>query len=300
MRYGVLADPWVGTLDDIADEVAFAAAAGIDRYWLAQVWRFDAMGLIPTLAATAPGLEFGTGVAAIYHRHPMTMASQALTTNLLIGGRYTLGLGLMHRPVIEGMFEMSFDHPVRFMREYLDVLLPLLSGLPADASGTQTSYHGVVDVPGASPCPVVLAALGPQMLRLCGHRTDGTITWMTGTRTLRDHIVPTVSMAAHEVGRPAPQIIAMVPVHVTDDPDRGREHAAAALGVYGQMPSYRAMLDREGLAGAEDAVLIGNEAEVRDRISEYQDSGITELVFAVAADEIDRQRTRDFLASVIQ
>ncbi len=150
MHIGLLADPWTGTLDDLVDEVAFAASAGVARYWLAQVWRFDAMGVIPTLAAGAPALEFGVGVAAIYHRHPMTMATQALTTSLLTGGRFTLGVGMMHKPFIEGAFEIPFDRPVQFMREYLDILQPLLQDGAADVSGSMVSYHGPVDVPGST------------------------------------------------------------------------------------------------------------------------------------------------------
>ena len=166
---------------------AWAATAGVHAYWLVQVWRYDAFTLIPSLAAGAPNLQFGTSVVATFHRHPMTMASQALTVNLLTGGRFTLGIGLMHKPVIEGMFGLSFDKPVRHMNEYLDILLPLLAQKPSDASGAVWTYRGSIDVPGAPECPVLLAALGPQMLRVCGRRTAGTITWMTGPHTIRQH-----------------------------------------------------------------------------------------------------------------
>ncbi|MGD9754842.1 MAG: TIGR03564 family F420-dependent LLM class oxidoreductase [Acidimicrobiia bacterium] len=286
-------------MDDLVDEVAFAASAGVARYWLAQVWRFDAMGVIPTLAAGAPALEFGVGVAAIYHRHPMTMATQALTTSLLTGGRFTLGVGMMHKPFIEGAFEIPFDRPVQFMREYLDILQPLLQDGAADVSGSMVSYHGPVDVPGSTACPVVLAALGPRMLRLCGERTDGTITWMTGAATVRNHIVPTITAAAEAAGRPAPRVIVGVPIHITDDVAAAKERAAAMFALYGQMPSYRAMLDREGLAGAEDIVLAGDEARVRGLLAPYLDSGATELIFQIAANDADRQRTREFVATLV-
>ena len=182
MKIGMMADPWAGTLEDLVDEVAFASRAGLDTYWLAQVWRFDAMTMIPHLAATAPNLNFATGVVATWLRHPLTLATQALTTALLTEGRFTLGVGLMHRPIIEGMLELPFDRPIRHMREFLDVLLPLLSEHQVDVKGETLSYHGPVDVPGAPPCPVVIAALGAQMLDIAGARTEGTITWVPDQR----------------------------------------------------------------------------------------------------------------------
>ena len=299
MRIGIMSDVLGGTLADVRDEVAWAATAGAHTYWLAQVWRYDAFTLIPSLAAEAPYLQFATGVAATFHRHPMTMASQALTANLLTDGRFTLGIGLMHKPIIENMFGMSFDKPVRHMSEYLDILLPLLAQKPSDAAGAVWTYRGPIDVPGAPECPVLLAALGPQMLGVCGRRTAGTITWMTGPHTIRDHVVPTLTAAADSVGREAPRVVALLPVHVTDDVSAGRARATRTLGIYGTMPSYRAMLDREGLTGPEEYALIGSEDAVRDGLEAYQAAGVTDLGIAVAAGADDRDRTREFVAGVV-
>lgn len=299
MRIGIMNDPWSGTLADLRGEVAWAATVGAHTYWLAQVWRYDAFTLIPSLAADAPDLQFATGVAATFHRHPMTMASQALTANLLTGGRFTLGIGLMHKPVIEGMFGLSFDKPVRHISEYLDILLPLLAQKPSDAAGAAWTYHGPIDVPGAPECPVLLAALGTQMLGVCGRRTAGTITWMTGPHTIREHVVPTLTAAASSAGREAPRVVALVPVHVTDDVAAARARAAQALGVYGTMPSYRAMLDREGLTGPEDFAIVGGEEAVRDGLEAYRAAGVTDLGIAVAADAVDRDRTRELVASFV-
>jgi F420-dependent oxidoreductase-like protein len=292
-------DPWAGELTDIRDEVAWAAASGAHTYWMAQVWRYDAFTLIPSLAADAPGLQFATGVAATFHRHPMTMASQALTANLLTGGRFTLGIGLMHQPVIEGVFGLAFNRPVRHMSEYLDILLPLLAQQPADASGEIWSYHGPIDVPGAPECPVLIAALGPQMLDLCGRRAAGTITWMTGPNTIRGHVVPRLSEAAERAGRDQPRVAALVAVHVTDDVAAGRALAAQTLGGYGALPSYRAMLDREGLAAAEDFVVMGSEQEVLDGLDAYRAAGVTDLGIEIAAGAAERDRTRALVANFI-
>ena len=298
MHIGLMADPWSGTLGDIVNEVEFAGRANLHTYWLAQVWRFDAMTLIPHLAQAAPTLRFATGVVASWLRHPMTLATQALTTNLLTADRFTLGVGLMHQPIMEGMMEIPFDRPVGHMREYLDVLMPLLDSRHADASGSTVSYHGPVDVPGAPTCNVILAALGPQMLALAGSRTAGTVTWMTGPKTIGSHIVPTISDAAHKAGRPAPRIAALVPVHITDDTRGARLAAAEKLALYGQLPSYRHMLDREGFDGPADAALIGNEAFVREQIGAYAAAGVTDLGLAILAGDADRDRTRELIASL--
>lgn len=298
VRWGLLAEPWTGDFDQIVDEVDFAAAAGLDIYWMAQVPRFDAITAVPLLAARAPQLKFGTAVVAIYHRHPVALASQALTASLLTGGRFTLGIGLLHRPVIEGMFEMSFDRPVRHMREYLDILGPSLEQQPVDVSGQTVSFHGRLDVPHAPPCPLMIAALGDQMLRLCGRRASGTITFMTGPRTIREHVVPVLSAAADQAGRPAPRVVALVPVTVTSDIDRARARAAKLLAGYGQMPSYRAMLDREGLRNPEDFALIGHEDEVRSGLDAFVQAGATDIGLYVMTTAHDRDRTRALIATL--
>jgi 5,10-methylenetetrahydromethanopterin reductase len=299
MRISIMGDPWMATFADHVEEAAFAASIGAETYWLAQVWRYDAMTMISALAAATPGdLRFGTGVVATYHRHPMAMATQALTTSLLTGGRFTLGIGLMHQPLIEGMFEIPFDRPVRHMSEYLSVLLPLLDQQPADVHGEFWSYHGTVGVPGASAPPVIVAALGPQMLRLCGARTAGTITWMTGPETLRSHVVPTITEAAERAGRPAPRVVAMVALRVTDDVAAARRDAVGELGGYGNVPSYRAMLDREGIAGAEDFAIIGPEDDAREQLARYDQPGVTEIGVLLIGGAAARDRTRNFLATI--
>ena len=145
---------------------------------------------------------------------------------------------------------------------------------------------------------MLLAALGPQMLALAGSRTAGTVTWMTGPKTIGSHIVPTISDAAHKAGRPAPRIAALVPIHITDDTRGARLAAAEKLALYGQLPSYRHMLDREGFDGPADAALIGNEAFVREQIGAYAAAGVTDLGLAILAGDADRDRTRELIASL--
>jgi alkanesulfonate monooxygenase SsuD/methylene tetrahydromethanopterin reductase-like flavin-dependent oxidoreductase (luciferase family) len=187
------------------------------------------------------------------------------------------------------------------MREYLDGLLPLLAGQPADAVGETVTTRGSLQIPGAPTPDVYIAALGPQMLRLAGQRTAGTLTWMTGPRTLADHVGPTLREAAAEAGRQASavRVAASLPVAVTDDVEGARARAAEEFAIYGQLPSYRAMLDREGYAGPQDAAIIGDENTVTQRLDELAKAGVDEFA-AVTFDPSPegRQRTRALLRTI--
>lgn len=255
------------------------------------------MTLIGALAREVPRIRFGTSVVPTYPRHPMVMAEQAKTTSMLSSGRFTLGIGLSHQPVVEGMWGYSFDKPVRHAREYLDALMPLLAGEAVSVSGETITARGKLDIYAPEP-PVLLAALGPQMLRLAGARCAGTITWMTGAATLRTLTAPTIGEAAEGAGRPKPEIAAGIPIWVTDDVDTARANAAKTFSIYGQLPSYRAMLDHEGIAGPEDLAIIGDEATCHGRLDEFEAAGVTQFLASEFSNTPEgRERTRAFLAT---
>jgi F420-dependent oxidoreductase-like protein len=218
------------------------------------------------------------------------LASQALTVQAATQNRLTLGIGLSHQIVIEGMFGYSFDKPARHMRDYLNALMPLLRGEPVDYQGETLKAAGRVHIPGATAPQVLVAALGPAMLKLTAELADGTVTWMTGPVTLADHIVPAITAGAAAAGRPDPQVVAGLPVCVTADAGAARELASSVFAIYGQLPSYRAMLDREGAAGPADVAIIGSERDVAKGIQRVADAGVTELIAAPfgSPDEIDR------------
>jgi F420-dependent oxidoreductase-like protein len=223
----------------------------------------------------------------------MMLAQQAMTVNAVSGGRLCLGIGLSHQIVIESMMGMSFEKPVRHLREYLAVLGPLTRGEPVSVDGEVYRVHAGVSVAGATPFPIVVAALGPQLLKLTAEAADGTLTWCVGPQTLTDHIVPTINAAADAAQRPAPRVIAAFPVCVTDDVAAARERAATVFAVYGQLPSYRAMLDREGAAGAADIAIVGTAAEVIDQIGRLAGIGVTDFAaveFGGSPDEVDATR----------
>ena len=202
--------------------------------------------------------------------------------------------------VIEGMYGQSYSRPVRHLDEYLSCLLPPLSLEPVDFEGESLTAKATLGVPGAHPVPVLVAALGPKMLDLAARRTAGTITWMTGPTTLREHTVPTLTAAAAAADLPAPRVVAALPVAVTDDPDGVRAKAAKVFSVYGFLPSYRAMLDREGAAGPADVAVVGSAAEVRAGLERVAEAGVTDFVAVeFVAEEPVRRATRDVLKELV-
>lgn len=286
-------------IDAAVDNLAQLRDEGFRRVWLTQLpYEPDLLTVLAVVLREVDGIEVGTGVIPIQNQHPMLLAQRALTLNLIGDGRFILGLGMTHQAVTEGMWGIPWDKPVRRLREYLDGLQPLLAGELADAVGETVTTRGALQIPGAVAPDVYIAALGPQLLRLAGKRTAGTVTWMTGPKTLTEHIAPTLRSAASEAGRPAGavRVVAALPVSVTDDAGSARTQAAEQFAMYGYLPSYRAMLDREGFAGPEDAAIIGNEAAVADRIAVLRDGGVDEFVGVVFdASAEARTRTRALL-----
>ena len=302
MRIGTLAVETGGdqALSKLADQLRRAADDGFASAWMANIFGLEALTSLAVAGSQVPGIELGTAVIPTYPRHPAVLAQQALTAALAVGpGRLALGIGLSHKIVIEDMYGYSFDKPARHMREYLSVLLPLLDGTPANVDGSTLSAHIGLSVPRAGRVPVLLAAMAPRMLSLAGEQTDGTVLWMTGPATIRDYVVPALSAAASAAGRPSPRVVCILPVCVTDDPAAARASATQELAIYGQLPSYRAMLDREGAAGPGDVAIAGDEDTVAAQILALADTGVTDFVAAEIARGEDRKRTRDLLKAII-
>ncbi|HEX9831747.1 MAG TPA: TIGR03564 family F420-dependent LLM class oxidoreductase [Mycobacterium sp.] len=288
-------------VDALVRNLAKLRDEGFRRVWMAQLpYDADLPIALGIALREVDGIEVGSAVIPIQVQHPMQLAQRALTLTLVGDGRFSLGIGMSHRMVTEGVWGISWDRAVRQMREYLDGLQPLLAGQPADATGEFWTTRGALQIPGAPEPDVYIAALGPQMLRLAGRRTAGTLTWMTGPKTLAEHIVPTLRGAAVEAGRPesAVRVAASLPVSVTDDVRGARRQAAEEFAIYGSLPSYRAMLDREGYAGPEDAAIIGDEQTVSERLDELSAAGVDEFTASVFdASPEARARTRALLRS---
>ena len=285
-------------LATLRDHAAQTAADGFSGWWLAQSGLVDALTTFTAVADAAPDIELGTAVIPTFPRHPTMLAAQALTTQAAVGGRLILGIGLSHKPAIEDRLGMAFERPVRHLIDYLEILNTLLHEGRADHAGEIFSTH--MQDPSARPTDdppsVMVAALGPQLLKVAGARTDGTILWMVGPRTIADHIAPTINEAAEKAGRNRPRVVASLPVGITDDVDPIRDFAKKALQIYGELPSYRAMLDREGAEGPADVSLFGTEAEVGQRLDEIAASGATDFTAVeFALNDEDAERTRAFL-----
>lgn len=267
-----------GTVDDYVERVRNIADAGFPAVWSPQVFGLDALTAIAVAGREVTGVEFGTAVVPTFPRHATMLAQQARTAQLATGGRLTLGIGLSHQVVVEGMWGYSFDRPARHMREYLSILLPLLREGSVNFQGETMKGIGQLRTAEPDPVPVLLAALAPRMLELAGGVADGTVTWMTGPKTVASHIAPAITRAAQDADREAPRIVVALPTAVTDDPDGAREAAGKAFAGYGQLPSYRAMLDKEGAEGPADVAIVGDAASVRAQVEQVFEAGATEFV----------------------
>ena len=303
MRIGIFGGEVAGHggIDEVVESARRAVDQGFASYWMPQIFGLDALTALAVVGREVPGIELGTAVVPTYPRHPMMLAGQALTTQAISGGRLALGIGLSHQVVIEGMFGHSFEKPVRHMREYLSVLMALVHDGTVSFQGETVRANGTLNIDGATPFPVLVAALGPKMLELSGTVADGTITWMTGSATLEAHTVPTITKAAERADRPAPRVCVGLPVCVTDEPDGARDRAARVFAMYDSLPSYKAMLDREGASGPADVAIVGNESDVTAAMRRLADVGTTDFA-AVEYGSVskgDRERTRELLRSLL-
>jgi len=256
-----------------------AADAGYFRYHLAEAptGGFDVLTALVAIGVSAPELRVASAIVPTWPRHPMVIAAQTITAQNILGGRLTLGLGLSHEPMITEPMGIAFDRPVRHLIEYLDVLVPLLAGEDVDYRGELVRLSSGLTNRPEHPTDILVAALGAQTLRVTGSRVAGTtLTWV-GANTIRDHVVPTISDAARRADRPAPEVVASLPVSVTSRAEEVRDRAQGEWG-YARMPSYLAMFEREGVAGAGDLVLIGDEDEVTEQLGTFAAVGVTEFV----------------------
>ncbi len=299
MRIGLFLGDLSGPTSTTQDAVAaakHAADAGFVSFWVPQIFGLDAMTTLAVIGTHVPEIELGTAVIPIYPRHATALAQQTLTAQSASNGRITLGVGLSHQLVIEHLLGYSFDRPATYMHEYLQALAPLLRGEQTDVATERVTTHMKIDVAVPKPPGLLVAALGKRMLEIAAEFADGTITWMTGARTLADHTVPTLHAAPGGAGK---RVVAALPVAVTDDRDGAKERAASVFSIYGQLPSYRAMLDREGASGPQDVALVGSERDVQASIEGLFASGVTEFVAVPFLGGSDGDRTLALLTSLL-
>jgi len=297
MRIGMMVGEGSGAapeLKGLIERGRAAEAAGLDSAWIANIG-LDAMTASTALGTATDHIEIGTAVVPTFTRHPAAMAQQAASTQLACEGRFSLGIGLAHRFMVENAWGMSYDKPARHMRAYLEIVAPLLRGEPVKRESDLYNVN-LQPPPGGNKTSVLVAALGPVMLRLAGELADGTITWATGLKTLEGHIVPNLVQGSEKAGRPRPRVVAGFPVMLTDRPDEARAKAGKIFAGYAQIPSYRAMLDREGANGLEDLAIVGDENLCRSEIQRLESAGVTDLcAFPYELEAGDAERTMAFL-----
>jgi F420-dependent oxidoreductase-like protein len=313
MRIGLMIGPEKGRYrHKVAQLIADAQAAereGFNSVWIPQIpGDFDAFTAMTIIGQATERIELGTAVLPIQTRHPIAMAQEALSVQAVCGGRFTLGIGTSHDWVIEGMLGLSYERPAVQMRNYLEVLNAALDGPGAvDIENERYRVHSPIDVTDRRPNPVVLAALGPVMLRLAGEHASGTILWMADERAIAEHIVPRITKAAAGAGKPAPRVIAGIPVVLcrNAEVDDARARANRVLGHAEFCSNYQQLLDRGDATDVGDILAAGDESAVLERLRAFRDAGVTDLgvrVLAIGAEREARIESRDrtlaFLSSL--
>jgi F420-dependent oxidoreductase-like protein len=283
-------------VDELIAQTRQAAEAGLKSVWFSQLpLSQDAVTVAALAGREVPGIEVGTSVVPTYPRHPLLVASAAQTAQAATGGRFTLGIGLGSKGFLGPVYGAEYPPPIRHLREYLTVLRQAFAGEAVDFDGETVQAHapGPSTVAGGGDVPIIVAAMGPQALRVTGELADGTLPFLAGPRTLSERIVPLLTRAA--AGQPR-RVIAAVPAVVTDDPDAVRALAAEEMAFYGQIPSYRKILDAEGVDHPVELALIGDENQVRRGIQRYYDAGATDVVLSQTGIRSAEERLRTWAA----
>jgi F420-dependent oxidoreductase-like protein len=283
-------------VDELVAQTREAADAGLSSVWFTQLFDHDAISLAALAGREVPGIEVGTAVVPLYSRHPLVIASLAQTAQAATDGRFTLGVGLGVRSLLEPAYGIPYTQPIRLLRESLEVLNQALDGAPVAFAGSAVVARPSLPtaVAGGDGVPLLVAAMGPQALRATAELADGTIPFLAGPRAIERRIVPAFA-GSHE-----PRVVAAVPAVVTEDVDAVRAIATVTLGYYGDIPSYRQILDVEGVAHPADLALIGSEAEVAAGIRRYFDAGATDVVLIQSGmrSTADRLRTWQLAGSL--
>lgn len=286
----------------MVDQAVRAEAAGFTSLWYASAIGGDPLVAMALAGRATRSIELGTSVLQTYTCHPVLQANRAASVVAAMGRPgFTLGIGPSHRPVIEDAYGLSYDHPGRHTEEYVHVLTTLLGGQGVDFSGEDLEVHsGARGVAPEHEVPVLVAALAPRLLRVAAERTAGTILWMGNARSIEVHVAPRLRAAADAAGRPAPRIVAGLPIAVHNDVDEGRQAAAEQFAGYGTLPNYRRLLDIGGADGPADAAIVGDEAAVTAGIKGLFDAGATDVWAAGFPVGRDRRASRDRTRALLE
>jgi 5,10-methylenetetrahydromethanopterin reductase len=290
-------------------DIEWAESAGMDTAWIPQIPSdFDALLAVALVAAKSTKIELGTAVVPLQAQHPIALARQALSAHAISNGRLALGVGPSHHWIVQDMLGLPYEKPAAYTRDYLDVLNTALQGPESvDVENDSFTVHNPFNLGPVAPLPVLLAALGPVMLRIAGERADGTVLWMADERAIGNHIAPRINKAADNAGRPAPRIIAGIPVTLcaSNEVDAARERANRILGEAEHSPNYQRLLDEGDAKDVGDICAAGDEEAILARFRSFADAGVTDLSVRLLPigdnrDELieSKRRTREVIAEL--
>jgi len=313
MRIGLMVGPERGRyatkVDRLRADARWAEEAGLSTVWIPQIPdEFDALTAAALVGVETSRIEIGTAVVPVQPRHPIALAQQALSVQAVCEGRLSLGLGVSHHWIIDEMLGLPYERPVATMRAHLDVLQPAFRGPgTVDVENDLFRVHNPLDITDVTPTPVLIAALGPRMLQLCGERTDGTILWMADERAIGSHVVPILTKAAEAAGRPVPRVVAGIPICLCgdDEIDAAVARTNRILSEAEVSPNYQKLLDHGDAREVGDILAAGSEATIEKRLRSFADAGVTDISVRVVPigsgrDELiaSSKRTRAWLASL--
>lgn len=287
--------PWTpgSTIPGVRKQLDSAIQHDLDGFWMTMTFALDPITALASLDSKGDAIDIGTAVVPAFPRHPILLAQQALTLQSAVEGHFSLGVGASHRVMMEGALGLSYDEPTARLREYLTVLGAALESGSVQFEGKFYKVEVELEFEPAVPPSLLVGALGPRTLRMAGELSDGVITTLLGARSIEEHVGPTVREAAAEVGRPEPEIHAIMPMALTDRPERAKAQLPEMFGAMDSMPAYRSVLEREQVETTRDLVMVGDEATLDETLERMRASGVTSFIGIILP--IDPEATIDYL-----
>ena len=313
MRIGVMIGPERGStarkVTRMLDDIAWAEGAGLPTAWIPQLpGDMDALLTVALLGLRTERIELGTAVVPLQAQHPIALARQALSAHAITGGRLTLGVGPSHHWIIQDMLGLPYEKPAAYTRDYLEVLTAAFNPpAPLDVENATFTVHNPLDLAPVAPLQILVAALGPVMLKIAGERADGTVLWMADERAIGEHVAPTITKAAEQAGRPEPRIVAGIPVCLCppSQVDEAKERANRILGEAEISPNYQRLLDYGDAKDIGDLCAVGDESAIAARFTSFANAGATDLsvrLLPIGAGREEliaaKHRTRELLAAL--
>lgn len=303
MRIGLTS--WASSVDVLIQQAVDAEADGFTSLWYASGVSGDPLVAMALAGRATERIELGTAVLQTYPCHPLLQANRIASVTKAMGRPgLTLGLGPSHDAVIHDAYGLSYDQPGANTEEYVRIVAALLRGETVDIDGDHWVTHSAGRMVAPDhPVPVLVSALGPRLLRVAGEVAHGTILWLASAKVIETHVAPRINEAAAAAGRPAPRIVAGLPVAVHDDADAARAAQARAAALYASRPNFQRVVDLDGAASPADTAVVGDEASVTRQLQTLVDAGATDVhaaIFPVGDDpQASIRRTRELLASLV-